>query len=174
MVRGMNGFRLNVISTLAFTLCSFMALSSHAEEPSRSTLMEGCTQSQQACGNSGVSLGAIARDDRGHILRMNRAQAVAYCASRGGLPTAKQFALARNSIGVSDAELSGFQQVSFREESFYYNRANYQQPFDQEWNEWYWTTSSFNDEVGVAFGENHGEFAFINRLAPYPVRCLGE
>ncbi len=122
-----------------------------------------------------VTLGPIVRNTDGSVLRMTQNKAARYCATRGGLPTAKQLALALNAKGVSDIAREGFYEVAPKNETpFYYNYGSYERPTGDEGSEWFWSSSllpSYDDGAYVFHGSSGviGDARYDNNA----VRCAG-
>ena len=123
-----------------------------------------------------VTLGSIVRNADGSVRRMNHSEAISYCATRGGLPTAKQLALALNAKGVSATAREGFYKVAPKNEpAFYYNYGAYERPTGDEGSEWFWSSSlrpNYGDNAFVFYGYD-GNIGFGNRSYNYAVRCAG-
>ena len=124
----------------------------------------------------GVTLGPIVRNPDGSVKHMSHEQAVRYCATRGGLPTAKQLAMALSPEGVSATERKGFYKVSIRNQpAFYYNSDSYKRPSGDEGSVWFWSSSVYsdNDNGAYVFGGGNGSIENVYRGHKGAVRCLG-
>jgi hypothetical protein len=121
-----------------------------------------------------VTLGPIVRNTDGSVRRMTQREAVSYCATRGGLPTAKQLALALNARGVSYTAREGFDERSPKNEpAFYYNDRLYERPTGDEGREFFWSSSIYNGFNGWAFQGNYGDVIIDGRWDSHAVRCAG-
>lgn len=121
-------------------------------------------------------LGPIVRNTDGSVRRMTQSEAVSYCATRGGLPTAKQLALALNARGVSDTAREGFYRVAPKNETpFYYNYGAYERPTGDEGSEWFWSSSlrPNYDVSAFAFFGYGGYIDDYYRGSNVAVRCGG-
>lgn len=124
----------------------------------------------------GVTLGSIVRNADGSVRRMTQNEAVSYCATRGGLPTAKQLALALNAKGVSDTARDGFYQVAPKNETpFYYKNYAYERPTGDEGREWFWSSSlhPYDADFAFVFYGGNGSFGSDGRNNFNAVRCAG-
>ncbi len=123
-----------------------------------------------------VSLGPIARKSDGWLRRKPHAYATRYCATRGGLPTAKQLALALNPKGVSDIPREGFYEVApTGEPVFYYNYGTYEPPTSYEGHAMLWSSSIPSNVGGAAFvfDGSHGYIYEHTTFAHRAIRCVG-
>jgi len=121
-----------------------------------------------------AKLGSTVTKADGSVRRMTYAEAVKYCARRGGLPTAKQFALALNPDGVSDEAVQGFLKFLPRNQpAFYYSPISYDAPSSVEGREWYWTSSVDSNfyVYAYAFNGNNGYLFHYDRENENAVRC---
>ncbi len=122
----------------------------------------------------GVTLGPIVRNANGSVKRMTYKQAVSYCATRGGLPTSRQLAMALNPSGISDREREGFPKVSPKNEpDFYYNYGSYERPAGDEGSEWFWSSSVNSDGYSFVFNGFYGFIDYAYRINYVAVRCAG-
>ena len=120
-------------------------------------------------------LGPIVRNEDGSVRRMIHGEAVSYCSTRGGLPTAKQLALALNPRGVGDTPREGFYSVSPENEaSFYYNSDTYGPPSGDVRREWFWSSSVYYDFSAYVFTGYSGDIGYVSQYTyGGAVRCAG-
>ena len=119
-------------------------------------------------------LGSTVRNADGSVLWMTYSEAVTYCSTRGGLPTAKQLAMALNPTGVSDRPRVGFKRISPKnEDRFYYNRDSYLRPSGEDRHDWFWSSSVYYDLDAFIFDSHYGDIKYVNRDTGNPVRCVG-
>jgi hypothetical protein len=126
-------------------------------------LIQGVAHGNSVCKNPGeheptaVALGPVALEgDAGcpvfragsrRTCAMSYQQALNYCATRGGLPTIKQLALAFNPHNVFDEKprtsVENVRRISpVNEPSFYYvERGSYVPPSDDILQRWFWSSS---------------------------------
>jgi len=108
-------------------------------------------------------------------------QALNYCATRGGLPTIRQLALALNSREVFDEKPripgENVRRISLRNEpSFYYiEGGSYVRPSDEQLLGWFWSSSLsvFGSQIGYVFHGLNSQLIVADRSTVYgSVRCL--